>query len=87
MTGTGRENRVMEVSEVKANLNKRVHVKNRHTDSDYILTACIICRRADGEYFYQAEVQDLRNSRAVLITSLDEVSVGTEGNNGKRNYS
>ena len=80
MTGTGRENRVMEVSEVKANLNKRVHVSNRHTDSDYIFTACIIRRRADGEYFYQAEVQDLKNNRAVLIVSLEDISVGGEAN-------
>lgn len=80
MTGTGRENRVMEVSEVKANLNKRVHVKNRHTDSDYIFTACIIRRNAEGKDFYQAEVQDLRNNRAVLIASLEDVSTGGDGN-------
>ena len=80
MTGTGRKNRVMEVSEVKANLNKRVHVSNRHTDSDYILTACIIRRNAEGKDFYQAEVQDLRNNRAVLIASLEDVSTGGDGN-------
>ena len=80
MTGTGRENKVMKVSEVKANLNKRVHVKNRHTDSDYILTACIIRKNAEGKDFYQAEVQDLRNSRAVLIVSLEDISVGGDVN-------
>ena len=65
----------MELADVKKNLNKRVRVKTvRNIDADYILTGCIIRRRENGQFFHQAEVQDLNNHRSVCIVRLEDVT-------------
>ncbi|MGN0657181.1 MAG: hypothetical protein ACI4KR_10345 [Ruminiclostridium sp.] len=65
----------MELIDVKRNLNRRIRVKDRHIDGEYILTACIIRRNESGDFFYQAEVQDLNNHRSVCIVRLEDVSI------------
>lgn len=63
------------INEVKAALGKRVHFKNDqlHCDADYILTGCMIRRSERGTFFYQAEIQDLRNQNSVSIVKLSDL--------------
>ncbi len=70
----------MELADIKKNLNKRVRVKTvRNIDADYILTGCIIRKKENGEFFHQAEVQDLNNHRSVCIVRLEDVTVCAGG--------
>ena len=66
----------MDISEVKAALGKRVRYKNDRLfcDADYILTGCIIRRSERGTFFYQAEIQDLRQQNSVSIVRLDDIT-------------
>ena len=66
----------MDISEVKAALGKRVRYKNDRLfcDADYILTGCIIRRSERGTFFYQAEIQDLRQQNSVSIVSLNDIT-------------
>ena len=66
----------MDISEVKAALGKRVRYKNNRLfcDADYILTGCIIRRSERGTFFYQAEIQDLRQQNSVSIVRLDDIT-------------
>lgn len=67
----------MDISEVKAALGKRVRFRDDRIfcDGEYILTGCIIRLNEKGEFFYQAELQDVRQNKAVCITSLDKVTL------------
>ena len=72
----------MELVDVKKNLNKRVRVKTvMNIDGDYILTGCTIRKRENGEFFHQAEVQDLNNHRSVCIVRLEDVKLLEEDRN------
>jgi hypothetical protein len=64
----------MKAEEIKANLNKRVRYVNQQAgvDTDYILTGAIFRRGKEG-FFYQAELQDLKNQKSILICSLDKI--------------
>ncbi len=66
----------MEICEVKAALGKRVRFQDErlHCDADYILTGCIIRRSERGYFFYQAEIQDLRQQNSVSIVDLDKLT-------------
>ena len=66
----------MDISEVKAALGKRVRYKNDRLfcDADYILTGCIIRRSERGKFYYQAEIQDLRQQNSVSIVDLDKLT-------------
>ena len=66
----------MEIGEVKAALGKRVRYKNDRLfcDADYILTGCIIRRSERGTFFYQAEIQDLKQKNSVSIVSLNDLT-------------
>lgn len=68
----------MEINEVKAALGKRVRFRDDrlHCDADYILTGCIIRRSERGQFYYQAEVQDLKRQNSVCIVSLDKIALG-----------
>jgi hypothetical protein len=58
-------------------MNKRVRLTNKRLyieGAEFILTACTI-RRNDTGFFYQAELQDVRNERSILICRLEEVEV------------
>lgn len=64
----------MKAEEIKANLNKRVRYVNNHSgvDADYILTGAIF-RRGEKGFFYQVELQDLKNNKSIMICSLDDI--------------
>lgn len=66
----------MDIIEVKAALGKRVRYKNDRLfcDADYILTGCIIRRSERGKFYYQAEIQDLRQQNSVSIVDLDKLT-------------
>ena len=70
----------MDISEVKAALGKRVRFRDDRIfcDGEYILTGCIIRRSDRGRFYYQAELQDVRQNKAVCITSLDKVTLEKE---------
>lgn len=60
----------MKIEEVKKSLNKKVKYKG----IAYILTACIL-RKREREYFYQAEILDIKNGKSVIICKLEEIEV------------
>ena len=66
----------MDISEVKQNLGHRVRVLNERLliDGEYILTGCIIRRSERGKFYYQAEIQDLRQQNSVSIVDLDKLT-------------
>lgn len=66
----------MDLSEVKQNLGKRVRFSDDRLfcDADYILTGCIIRRSERGRFYYQAEIQDLRQQNSVSIVDLDKLT-------------
>ncbi len=63
--------------EIKRNLGKRIRLTNAklHIEgSEYILTGAVIRRNKNtGDFFYQAELQDLNNSRSILICRLEDI--------------
>lgn len=66
----------MDISRVKYNLNKRVHVSlpRLFVDGEYMLTGCVIRKKPNGEFFYQAELTDFKSaSKSIIITALDAV--------------
>lgn len=66
----------MKIGEVKAALGKRVRFRDDllFCDADYILTGCIIRRSERGTFFYQAEIQDLRQQNSVSIVDLEKLT-------------
>ena len=66
----------MDISEVKAALGKRVQFKDDRLfcDGEYILTGCIIRLSERGQFYYQAEIQDTAQEKAVCIVSLDKLT-------------
>lgn len=64
----------MKPEQIKLNLNKRVRYKNEQSgiDAEYTLTGAIF-RKDKGSYFYQAELQDVKNNNSIVICSLDQV--------------
>lgn len=64
----------MKIEEAKANLNKRVHFTARDVDADYIFTGCTIRKNENG-FYYQAELEDLKNNRSILICRLEDVKL------------
>ena len=66
----------MEIGEVKAALGKRVRFRDDRLfcDADYILTGCIIRRSERGQFYYQAEIQDLRQQNSVSIVPLEKIT-------------
>ena len=66
----------MKIGEVKAALGKRVRFRDDRLfcDGDYILTGCIIRRSERGQFYYQAEIQDLRQQNSVCIVDLDKLT-------------
>lgn len=64
----------MDISRVKYNLNKLVVFTDRrqNTEGRYILRGCIIRKSDTGEFFYQAEIQDLCG-HSVSICRLEDI--------------
>lgn len=65
----------MKINEVKAALGKRVRFRDDRLfcNAEYILSGCIIRRSDRGQFYYQAELQDVRQNKAVCIASLDKI--------------
>lgn len=64
----------MDISRVKYNLNKPVVFTDRrqNTEGRYILRGCIIRKSDTGEFFYQAEIQDLCG-HSVCVVRLEDI--------------
>lgn len=65
----------MELGEVKYNLGKPVRLKlpRHYVDKEYLLTGCILRKKTNGEYFYQAELSDME-SKSIVIAALGDIS-------------
>lgn len=65
----------MKAEEIRANLNRRVRYRSPKVaiDAEYILAGAIFRRDSSGRFFYQAELQDLKQSKSILICSLDDI--------------
>ena len=67
----------MDIKQVKFNLNKRVRLKLRMHNidgDDFLLTGCIIRRKQNtGEFYYQAEVSEVKTG-TVYIVALGDIS-------------
>ena len=65
----------MELGEVKYNLGKPVRLKlpRHYVDKEYLLTGCILRKKTNGEYFYQAELSDME-SNSIVIAALGDIS-------------
>lgn len=70
----------MKPEEIKRNLNKRVRFKSDKLglDTDYLLTGAIFRRDKQG-FLYQAELQDLKQERSIIIARLDDIEAIKEG--------
>lgn len=64
----------MKAEEIKANLNKRVRYVSEQAgiNTDYILSGAIF-RKGDKGFYYQAELQDMKNNRSIIICSLEQI--------------
>lgn len=65
----------MKLEEVKFNLGKEVSLITRSGETTYLLTGCTLRKNEKG-FFYQAELQDLKNNKSVLICRLEDVKIG-----------
>lgn len=69
----------MELKSVKAYMNKTVYYDigqinfGGHSISNYILTACILRKKENGQLYYQAELMRAESHRSVLIVPLEKV--------------
>ena len=67
----------MDIKQVKFNLNKRVRLTLRMHNidgDDFLLTGCIIRRKQNtGEFYYQAEVSEVKTG-TVYIVALGDIS-------------
>lgn len=70
----------MKINEVKAALGKRVRFRDDRLfcNAEYILTGCIIRLSDRGQFYYQAELQDTAQEKAVCIASLDKITLEKE---------
>ncbi len=60
----------MTLQEVKMNMNRAVLFRG----SEYQLVGCIFrLNDKTGDFYYQAELLDLKNGRSVVICKLEEV--------------
>lgn len=65
----------MKLEEVKFHLGKEVSLITRSGETAYLLTGCTLRKNEKG-FFYQAELQDLKNNKSVLICRLEDVKIG-----------
>ena len=75
----------MEPTEIKANLNRPVRYKNSksNVDTDYILTGAIFRRNSKG-FYYQAELQDIKNKGSIVICKLEDIEAAERSNLDER---
>lgn len=64
----------MDISAVKRHLNKSVFCEIDGVLMEYILTACILkVDKKTGDYYYQAELRDIKANFSLLIVNLKDV--------------
>ena len=66
----------MKLEQVKYNLNRRVLCtipKMYLENAPFILRACILRETDKGEFYYQAEIQDMKAPHCVLIVKLEDI--------------
>lgn len=65
----------MKIADVKTYLNKQVRFTSQKLkiDNNYILTACILRQNDKGEYYYLAELTDIKQRNSVIIVNLNEI--------------
>ena len=72
----------MDIKQVKYNLNKPVRLKLRMHNidgDDFLLTGCIIRRKQNtGEFYYQAEVSEVKTGTVYIVALGDISSEGDE---------
>lgn len=66
---------MMDLSELKKNLNRKVKYSNaklflNHTE--YLLTGCMI-RKGDNGFYYTAELQSIQQPKSIMHVPLEEV--------------
>ncbi len=65
----------MKLEEVKFHLGKEVFLIICSEKIPYLLTGCTL-RKSEKGFFYQAELQDLKNNKSVIICRLEDVKIG-----------
>lgn len=68
----------MELTKVKQNMGR--FVTRKGAGGIYRLTGCILRKSDKGEFFYQAELMDIRHGNSVVICALDDVEKGENQN-------
>ncbi len=63
----------MDIKEVKAKMHDIVFYELDDKIISYKLTACILRMNNCGDYFYQAELLDLKSGNSVIIVPLEKV--------------
>jgi hypothetical protein len=63
----------MEIKEVKAKMHDIVFYELDAKTVEYKLNACILRMNKEKNYFYQAELLDLKSGNSVLIVPLEKV--------------
>lgn len=61
----------MDTAKIKQNLNRIVSLPDGTKGK---LTGVMLRRRADGEFYYQAELQDLTAQHSIRICKLEEIT-------------
>ena len=65
----------MDIREVKAKMHDTVFYELDGKIVEYKLNACIFRMNNCGDYFYQAELLDLKSGNSVLIVPLKKVKL------------
>ena len=69
----------MELKNVKAYMNKTVYYDIGQVNfsgcsiKDFVLTACILRKKKNAPFYYQAELMSTENNKSVIIVPLEEV--------------
>ncbi len=70
----------MELKQVKSMIGKIVYYDNQQLNmsgnsvNDYILSGCILRKKSNGKFYYQAELKDL-NINSLIIVPLEKVKI------------
>ena len=64
----------MDISEVKRNLNQIVIYHSDFGELKFKLTGCTLRKDNNNNYFYQAEIMDLKAKHSLTICDLNKIS-------------
>lgn len=74
----------MKIQDVKQNLGKIVYYDTRQINfdgcsiKDFIFTGCILRKKKNGPFYYQAELTDATTKKSVVIEPLEKVMTAAE---------